>query len=130
MVICNPSLLQKDTIVFRDSVKVFDTVLVESSAIDTTFANNSDTIIIENDKIRIEYIKKDSIVYLRGTIKSDTVFIEKKIYVERKIPVEKIIVKTPTLAEELGRFGKLFLILLLIATGIYFVIKIIKKYYL
>jgi len=130
MIDCNPSLLQKDTIIVRDSILVLDTIIVDNSSIDTNFAEGSDTIIIENDRVRIEYIKIDSIIYLKGTVKADTIYREKKIYIEKKIPVEKIIIKKPTIAEELGRFGKLMLILLLIALGIYLSWRVIKKFIL
>ena len=124
---CNPSLLEKDTIIYRDSIRVIDTVIIESSTIDTSFFSSSDTIIIENERIKIKYIRRDSIITITGESKGDTVFVDKKIYIEKKIPVEKLVVREPTLAEEFGTFGK-NLLFLIIAIGLgYLIFRIIKK---
>tara|TARA_B100000686_G_C16669647_1_gene905664 strand:- start:291 stop:776 length:486 start_codon:yes stop_codon:yes gene_type:complete len=128
MVKCNPSLLSKDTLIIRDSIRVTDTVVIESASVDTSFFSNlADTVIIENDRIEIQYIRKDSLIYLTGRCKEDTVFIDKKVYITKEVLVDKIVVKEPTLAEELGSFGKnLLFLLILIALG-YLTFKIIKK---
>ena len=80
---------QNDTIIVRDTI-IFETISVDTSFIFTT---NSDTIIVENDKIKIKYIKKDSVIYLMGECESDTIIIT------NEIPVEKVIVRKPTFAE-------------------------------
>lgn len=79
---CNPGLLNKDTVIVKD------TVFLDAVSVDTTFsANTTDTIIIEKDKVRIVYIKKDTTIYLRGEIIRDT------IPIEIPVEVEKIVVK-------------------------------------
>ena len=80
---------QIDTIVISDTIR-FETISVDTSFIIT---NNSDTIIVENDKIKIRYIKKDSVIYLTGECEGDT------IYLTIEIPVEKIVIRKPTFAE-------------------------------
>ena len=125
---CNPSLLSKDTLFITDSVRITDTVVIESASLDTSFFSNlADTVIIENDRIKIEYIRKDSLIYLTGRCKEDTVFIDKKVYITKEVLIDKIVIKEPTLVEELGSFGKnLLFLLILIALG-YLTFKIIKK---
>ena len=68
---------------FPELQKQIDTIIV------------SDTIQIETmDRIKIKYIKTDSVVYLTGECEGDTIFITKE------VPVEKIIIKEPTFAEK------------------------------
>tara|TARA_R110000787_G_scaffold69790_1_gene155190 strand:+ start:12755 stop:13225 length:471 start_codon:yes stop_codon:yes gene_type:complete len=86
-----PELQLKDTIVLNDTIRI------QSISVDTSFFNdpfsNSDTIIITKDKIKIQYIRQDSIIFLTGECIGDTIFIE------TKVPFEKIIVRELTFAE-------------------------------
>jgi len=56
--------------------------------------NKTDTIVVVKDKIKIKYVRQDSIVYLSGECEGDT------IYLEKEIPVEKVIIREPTFAEK------------------------------
>ena len=77
-----PELIQP-----TDTIKILDTILIESVVLDTSFYEINDTIIIQNEKLRIEYVKQDSLVYLKGECFTDT------IYINKEIVVEKIVVK-------------------------------------
>ena len=84
-----PELLQKgDTIVLQDTIKL-DPVLADTSFVDSP----SDTIIVIKDKIKIQYIRQDSIIYLSGECEGDT------IYITNEVPVEKVVIRKPTFAE-------------------------------
>lgn len=79
-----------------DTIFVSDTITLETISVDTSFNSSfsSDTIIIEKDRIKIKYIKNDSVVYLTGECEGDT------IYITKEIPVEKIIIKEQSFAEK------------------------------
>jgi hypothetical protein len=79
-----------------DTIIVSDTIQIETISVDTSFNSSvsADTIIVEKDRIKIKYIKTDSVVYLTGECEGDTIFITKE------VPVEKIIIKEPTFAEK------------------------------
>ena len=75
----HPELLQKDTVIFRD------TLIIPATKYDTVFNTNFDTIIIDKGRFNIEIIRHDSLIYLTHTTPNDTVFIEKKITVDKII---------------------------------------------
>lgn len=81
-----PELKQK-----MDTILLLDTIRLPQLEIDTTFVFNEkirfDTIQIVKEKLKIQYVKKDSIIYLSGECLGDT------IYVEKEVPIERIIVK-------------------------------------
>jgi hypothetical protein len=87
-----PELIDKDTILFQDTIRI-ESVLVDTTFVDDPFLD-SDTIIVIKDKIKIKYIRKDSLIYLSGECEGDTIFIEKE------IPVEKVIVRERSFAEK------------------------------
>ena len=74
-----------------DTVLLSDTIRLPQIEVDTTFVFNEkiqfDTIQIVKEKLKIQYVKKDSIIYLSGECEGDT------IYIEKEVPIEKIIVK-------------------------------------
>lgn len=77
---CVPSSL--DTI-----IRIHDTVQIPSSQIDTVFLQqHSDTVVVENDSVRVEYIRYRDTIYLRGTAKAKTVYITKEIPVRVTSP--------------------------------------------
>ena len=78
-----------------DTIIVSDTIRFETISVDTSFVvtNNFDTVVVEHDRIKIKYVKTDSIVYLTGECEGDTV------YITNEIPVEKVVVRGPTFAE-------------------------------
>ncbi len=77
----HPELIQIDTIFYKD------TILINEVKLDTIFENNFDTIFFEKENIKIQLIKKDSLIYLSAKKITDTIFINKS------FPVEKIIYK-------------------------------------
>lgn len=97
-----PQLLQKDTII--DTVQV----VVPKVEVDTFFDANQDTVVINNDKLTIRYIKVGDTVLIQGECKQDT------IYQRVEIPFEKVVVREQTLIEQLGKAGKLGLALLIV----------------
>ena len=80
-----PELKQK-----KDTILLLDTIRLPQLEIDTTFVFNEkirfDTIQIVKEKLKIQYVKKDSIIYLSGECEGDT------IYVEKEVPIERIVV--------------------------------------
>lgn len=74
--------LVKDTI-----ITIHDTVQLQSSQVDTVFLQqHSDTVVVENDSVRVEYIRYRDTIYLRGIAKSRTVYITKEIPVRVTSP--------------------------------------------
>tara|TARA_B100000519_G_scaffold20487_1_gene14639 strand:+ start:1699 stop:2178 length:480 start_codon:yes stop_codon:yes gene_type:complete len=84
-----PELLQNDTIV------VSDTLTIETIKADTAFisTNTNDTVVITNDRVTIRYVKKDSLIYIEGECKGDTVIVTKE------IPIETVVVRELTWSE-------------------------------
>lgn len=97
-----PQLLVKDTII--DTVQV----VVPKVEVDTFFDANQDTVVINNDRLTIRYIKAGDTVLIQGECKQDT------IYQRVEIPFEKVVVREQTLIEQLGKAGKLGLALLIV----------------
>ena len=115
-----PQLLQKDTVVYRD------TLLSTEVKTDTSFVDRqlTDTITITKDKLTIKYFKKDSLVYIEGKCEEDTIFIEKKVM------VEKIVVRDMTTIMILKRLARKFwgwLVFFLALTVVLILRKQIKK---
>jgi len=79
----HPELVQKDTIIVRD------TVYTKDIHTDTVFFSfkKTDTFYLEKEKLKIQIIKKYDTLKVSADVKRDTVFLEKK------IPVEKLVVK-------------------------------------
>lgn len=80
----NPELLTKDTIVYRDTIKV------ESHTVDTTFIHtaSNDTVVVEDSVMVIKYVNNGKTVYLKGECK------EREVIIEKKIPYDKIVAVT------------------------------------
>jgi hypothetical protein len=74
-----PQLLKKDTLIYRD------TLLSTEVRTDTSFIDKelTDTITITKDNLTIKYYKRDSLIYIEGKCEEDTIFIEKKIMIDR-----------------------------------------------
>ena len=80
----HPELLQKDT------VTVKDTFVINRTQFDTIVNAHFDTINIEKERVKIQLIKKDSLIYINAVTPGDTIVIEKKIFVDKIIyPTEK-----------------------------------------
>lgn len=63
-------------------VTLHDTIRTQTIQVDTSFANSVDTVVVERDRLVIQYVKKNGIVYLQGKCKGDTFYIEKKVLVQ------------------------------------------------
>ena len=74
-----PFLKSTELVTFRDTIYYPEIIS------DTTFSIKFDTIIISNDRLNVQVIRNDSLIYLTATAKGDTV------YLEKNIPVEKIV---------------------------------------
>jgi hypothetical protein len=107
-----------------DTIRLMETITIPTVQVDTTFVFNTDfltpdTVILEREKVKIKYIRKDSLVYITADCIGDT------IYVEKEIPVEKIVVQKPPLTKSLNNW--LWTILLLVA-GYFGLRGIIKRW--
>lgn len=113
-----PELLQP-----VDTISIYDTIRINNIKVDTTFIENNvidlDTVFIEKDKIKIQYVKKDSLVYISGECIEDTIFIEKQ------IPIEKIVVQKPTFAKQAKDW---FWLLILLFTGGFIISRLASKF--
>jgi len=108
-----PELLDKDTIILKDTITIND-IIADTSFIDTP---TTDTIIITKDKLTIRYIKTDSIIYLEGNCEGDT------IYITNEVPVETIVVRELTWREK----AKEYTYLLFAIAALLLVIRIFFK---
>lgn len=71
---CNSDTIQVTT-------TIHDTIIVDSIQVDTVFSESIDSVYLVKDKIEIRYVKKYGKIYLEGKYKGDTIFYEKKIYI-------------------------------------------------
>ena len=106
-----------------DTLRIKDTLMIPHVEVDTSFVFSpvhfNDTIIIEKERIKIQYVKKDSLIYLSGECIEDT------IYIDREIPVEKIVIKETPIIQKAKDW---FWILLITIIGGLFARKLIKRY--
>jgi hypothetical protein len=65
-----PEYFRQDTVIIRDTIAV----IVPERFIDTTFVELRDTIILENEKIKVVLQKVDNGWQLSGTAKADTIY--------------------------------------------------------
>lgn len=108
-----PELIQP-----TDTIKILDTILIESVVLDTSFFDQIDTVIVENEKLRIEYIKRDSLIYLKGECFADT------IYINKEFVVEKIVVQELSALKKAKSWGFLALIIII---SIFILNKLLRK---
>lgn len=109
--------IKKGIEVKKDTVIITDTLVIDSVVIDTTvIAKEVDTLYIEKDQwhVRIERVKDT--LKINGGCSGDT------IYIDRKIPIEKIVYK-PTIGKYadkiLKRLTLILLLILLLIIAIY-----------
>ncbi len=113
-----PELLQK-----TDTIKLLDTLMIPNVEVDTSFVFSpvhfNDTIIIQKEKIKIKYVRKDSLVYISGECIEDT------IYIEKLIPIEKIVVKDIPIGDKIKSW---FWVVIATIIGGLLVRKLIKRF--
>lgn len=102
----HPELVKKDTVYVRD------TVITESIKTDTFFVfkpyKTTDTFYIEKEKLKVQIIRQRDTIRANAEVKSDT------IYVEKKVPIDNVIVKYDYVNPILNKLFYLSLILLLL----------------
>ena len=112
-----PELIQP-----TDTIQVRDTIEIHDVAIDTSFVFNErvrfDTIIIQKEKLKIQYIKRDSLIYLTGECEGDT------IYIDREIPIERIVVKQTPIEDKIKSWFWWAVLIVVLLLGIKKLIKI------
>lgn len=115
----HPYLIQTDTITKIDTVRVE----IPKTEIDTVFKIDQlhDTVYIEKERLKIKMYTVHDSIYVDA--KCDTIFVEKVI--ERKIPV-KYYEKKQHWFDQVKSWLKWFLILFLVLSGIYFILKLTK----
>jgi len=116
-----PMLLKRDTV--KDTFNIITPLVKhDTSFIDTT----SDTTYIYKDKLRIKYIRVGDTTYIEGECKSDTII------QTIEIPVERIVVRKQSIAEQLSKNLKRILIylflLVILVVGIKIAWKFIKPF--
>lgn len=112
-----PQLLQKDTI--RDTIKL----TISRIYTDSVFKYlPNDTIILEKDRLRIQYITRNDSVFLSGECKADT------LYYPIEIPVEKIVVRKSSISESLLSWLKTSWWLLLLIVFVSLLLKYLWKF--
>ena len=79
----DPSILEKDTIVFTDSVHV----ITKEVTHDSVFMVSKDTVTLVKDNLTIKHIYHQDSIYLWGECASDTIVRYKTV----KIPTEKVV---------------------------------------
>ena len=99
-----PELLQP-----TDTIRLSDTIFFNNVSVDTSFVfgNVNDTIIVERDKIKIKYIRVDSVVYLTGECIADTV------YITHEIPIEQIIAEKPPISKDMKNWAFIIAVVLI-----------------
>jgi hypothetical protein len=78
----HPEVLVKDTLMVRD------TIITQGSTLDSTFIFSGDTVYVRDGRQEIKYFYNTTTQhhYIKGEVKPDT------IYFEKKVPFEKIVV--------------------------------------
>ncbi len=110
----HPELLQADTILWAD------TLIRWGIRVDTAASIHFDTLIIEKEKLRIRLIRVRDSIFVKGEIKIDT------FYYERKIPYQVAVVKELTFWEKYGIFIWILIFLLLLIVVLYLIKRIFK----
>ncbi|GAB4451228.1 MAG: hypothetical protein OHK0036_11420 [Bacteroidia bacterium] len=100
----HPELIKKDT------VYIHDTVVTKEIQADTVFVSKHsvDTFYLEKEKLKIQVIKQRDTIRVKAEVKSDT------IYLEKKVSVDRVIVKYDYINPLLNKLFNLSLLLLLL----------------
>lgn len=78
-------IVNKFNLSIRDTVNYRDTIIIPEVTTDTSFIFNNiiDSIFITKDKLKIKIIKQCDTLRVQGECLQDSIFIDKKIYVDR-----------------------------------------------
>lgn len=100
----HPELIKKDT------VYVHDTIVTKEIQSDTVFVSKHsiDTFYLEKEKLKVQIIKQRDTIRVKAEVRADT------IYMEKKVPVDRVIVKYDYINPLLNKLFNLSLILLLL----------------
>lgn len=113
-----PELMRVDTI--------SDTIVhhIASVRFDTSFIDTGgvDTIMIENDRLVIRYVRTGDTIMLLGECKADTVTIP------IRVPVDRIVVQKQSIIEALTKSGKQMLWIVIAVLLLYIVIRVVWKF--
>ena len=110
-----PSLIVHDTIKFVDTIPF----VVDEVKHDTVFKEIHDSIVIEKDRLKIKYIKRDSLIFLSGMCESDTIY--EIVHKEVRVPQIRVV------KDEKGKNIKYLLYLGIIAIAGLIVKDLTKK---
>jgi len=88
---------------FSDTIRILDTIPIPAVQADTILHIDSlyDTVILEKDQLHLSLVRLHDTLYLHGKCEADTIFYEKK------VPVEKIIVKNEPQTTKLTKLSTL-----------------------
>jgi hypothetical protein len=111
-----PQLLQKDTLI--DTVKV----ITPTVTTDTLFHRDTDTVIVNNERLKIQYIKVGDTIKLMGECKGDTV------YQRVEIPVERIVVQKQSLLDKLKKGINWLLVIAFLLLLLYVAYKVVVRF--
>jgi len=102
----DPSILEKDTIVFTDSIHV----ITKEVTHDSTFIVSKDTVTIIKDNLTIRHFYHNDSVWIYGECASDTIVRWKTF----EVPVERIIINEPLLPRWMWWFVAAFIVLIVL----------------
>lgn len=71
-----------------DTIKIHDTITIPEVKMDTVMMLDLDTVVIEKDNLRIKTVRINDSIFIEGKCLTDTVFLEKKIPIEKVIYLE------------------------------------------
>lgn len=117
----HPELIKTDTITQIDTLRLE----IPKTEVDTVFKTNQlhDTVYIEKERLKIKMYTVHDSIYVDA--ECDTIFIEK--IIETKIPV-KYYEKKERFIDQVKRYGKWSLIIILIIASLYLILKITKPF--
>ena len=102
----NPAILQVDTLVHIDTVRI-NTNRVE---VDSVFMVSNDTVTIIKDNLTIRHFIHNDSVFIDGSC--DTIFID--VVREIKVPFEKVVINNPLFPKWMIWFLALFVLFILV----------------
>lgn len=111
-----PQLLQKDTLV--DTVQV----ITPTVTTDTLFHYDTDTVVVNNDRLTIKYIKVGDTIKLQGECKGDTV------YQRVEIPIERIVVQKQSLFDQFKKGINWLLVIAFLLLLLYVAYKVMLRF--